>query len=161
MAKNFAPFDNASLDRRAIKNKCGTTTPPVKAATLAMAAKVAKGLFVYRCRSRDASMAACRCERGPGTVSYRYEDAAARDRQPSARSPATYDYTDAQRRADLTKSCAMSRKDSGSGGPDPDKPGEWIWNLEGVKARTYRLPDNAASRRQTRSCSCRRRKKIV
>lgn len=74
-------------------------------------------------------------------------------KQPAAQSTAkreivaTYDYTDAQGemiyqvvRLEWTEDgerCKTFRQRR----PDPEKPNEWIWNLEGVKHGLYRLPE--------------------
>jgi 5S rRNA maturation endonuclease (ribonuclease M5) len=69
--------------------------------------------------------------------------------QPTAKREitATYDYTDAQ--GELVYQVVRlewiedgeRRKTFRQRRPDPEKPNEWIWNLEGVKHGLYRLPD--------------------
>jgi putative DNA primase/helicase len=52
---------------------------------------------------------------------------------------ATYDYTDAAG-ALRYQVCRLEPKDFRQRRPKPDKPGEWLWNMQGVEPLPYRLP---------------------
>ena len=51
----------------------------------------------------------------------------------------TYDYTDADGRL-LYQTVRFSPKGFAQRRPDPDRPGGWLWNLDGVAPVPYRLP---------------------
>lgn len=52
----------------------------------------------------------------------------------------TYDYQDENGNL-LYQVCRYDPKDFRQRHPDPDKPGEWIWNMTGVRKVPFRLPD--------------------
>lgn len=57
---------------------------------------------------------------------------------------AAYDYHNEHGRL-VYQSCRMDPKDFRQRRPDPDHPGEWLWNMKGVEKVPYRLPDLIAS----------------
>jgi putative DNA primase/helicase len=57
---------------------------------------------------------------------------------------ATYDYTDAAGKL-LYQAVRFQPKDFRQRRPDPDKAGEWLWNLKGVPATLFKLPDLLAA----------------
>lgn len=58
----------------------------------------------------------------------------------SKRIVATYDYLDEQGNL-LFQAVRMEPKAFRQRRPDPDTPGEWLWNLKGVRRVLYRLPE--------------------
>ena len=52
----------------------------------------------------------------------------------------TYDYVDEVSNL-LFQVCRLDPKDFRQRRPDPNKPGKWIWNLDGVRQVPYRLPE--------------------
>ncbi len=58
---------------------------------------------------------------------------------------ATYDYTDAGGKL-IFQVCRMEPKDFRQRRPNPDKPGRWLWKLNGVPRVLYRLPDIAKAK---------------
>lgn len=57
-----------------------------------------------------------------------------------ARIVATYDYTDADGNL-LFQVCRFDPKAFRQRRPDPEKPGAWVWNLNGTERVLYRLPE--------------------
>ena len=57
---------------------------------------------------------------------------------------ATYDYRDAGGNL-LFQVCRFHPKGFRQRSPDPNKPGGWIWNIQGVRRVLYRLPETLAA----------------
>jgi 5S rRNA maturation endonuclease (ribonuclease M5) len=67
-----------------------------------------------------------------------FPDASRTNLAPSRKIATTYDYTDADGKL-LFQCVRYEPKDFRQRRPDPAKPGEWIWNLDGVHRLLYRL----------------------
>lgn len=92
--------------------------------------------------------AGCSVESIVGALNYKLADlfptAAKEKRNGEAHIVATYDYTDEN--CNLLFQCVRKEpKDFCQRRPDPARPGEWIWNLKGVRRVLYRLPELKAA----------------